>query len=185
MKANARRDFQQALERAKGPCLHLAISLGVLTTGAVWTSVAAPIPGGIPAGGAVIATGAVMGSAVAPMCTSLIAELVTDYSIFKRDPPVSRAAPPLRLPSCAKWQGALREYCVKLEDAVTALAAAEHRVVLVLGRVQSAATALTAARKAGNARQDRGRRGEGSQGRRPLSPMRARRRAPRGSVLPR
>ena len=49
-KANARRDFQRALERAKGPCLQLAISLGVLTTGAVWTSVGAPIPGGIMPG---------------------------------------------------------------------------------------------------------------------------------------
>ena len=148
-KANARRDFQRALERAKGPCLQLAVSLGVLTTGAVWTSVAAPVPGGIPAGAAVIATGAVMGSVVAPLCTLEIKQLVTNYSIFKRDPPVSRAAPVLRLPACTRWQGAVRTYCRRLEDAVTALVAGEQRVVVVLGRVQSAATALTAARKTG------------------------------------
>ena len=90
-----------------------------------------------------------MGSVVAPLCTLEIKQLVTNYSIFKRDPPVSRAAPVLRLPACTRWQGAVRTYCRRLEDAVTALVAGEQRVVVVLGRVQSAATALTAARKTG------------------------------------
>jgi hypothetical protein len=150
VKATARRDLQRALERAKGPCLQLAISLGVMTTGAVWTSVAALVPGGIPAGAAVIATGAVMGSVTAPLCASVIEQIVTDYSIYKRDPPVSRAAPLVTLPSCAKWEGAVRTYCRQLGEAAKALVADEHRVVLVLARLQSAATKLAAARKAGD-----------------------------------
>ncbi len=151
MKRAARNDLRMSVERAKGPCLHLALALGVITTGAVWTSVGAAIPGGIPAGGAVIATGDIMASAVAPMCASLIEQIVTDYSIYKRDPPVSRAAPALQMPSCTRYKGApLRTYCRRLEDAAAALVAAEHRVTVVLGRVQAAAGKLTAARKTGN-----------------------------------
>lgn len=150
-KTVARNDLRIAVERAKGPCLHLAISLGVLTTGAVWTSVGAAVPGGIPAGGAVIATGDVMASAVAPLCASLIKQIVIDYSIYKRDPPVSRAAPALRLPSCTKWQGKVRSYCEDLGAAAAKLVAAEARVVTVLTQLQDAAAKLAASRKAGGA----------------------------------
>jgi hypothetical protein len=150
VKALARADLRQAVERAKGPCLHLAISLGVLTTGAVWTSVGAPVPGGIPAGGAVIATGDVMASAVAPLCAELVRQIVVDYSIVKRDPPLPPARA-LRLPACTKWQGKVRAYCQELETAVTRLASAEHRVVGVVTRLQAAAGRLAAARRAGDA----------------------------------
>ncbi len=150
-KRAARDDLRQAIERAKGPCLHLAISLGVITTGAVWTSVGAPIPGGIPAGGSLIATGAVMGSAVAPLCHEQIKQIVVSYSIYKRDPPVPKLAGALRLPSCTRWQGKVREYCTELSAAVEKLVAAENRVLPVLKRLQSAAARLVAARTAGNA----------------------------------
>jgi hypothetical protein len=151
LKAAARNDLRLSLERAKGPCLHLAISLGVLTSGAVWASVGAPIPGGIPAGGALIATGDLMAAAVVPLCSSAIEQVIIDYTIVKKDPPANLAAPPLKLPSCASRPSALRVYCARLSAALTTLTAAEHRVVLTLGRMQVAAAKLTAARKSGNA----------------------------------
>ena len=183
MKANARKDFRRALERAKGPCLHFAISLGVMTTGAVWTSVAAPVPGGIPAGAAVIATGSVMGSVVAPMCTEEIK--------LARDQLLDLQARPARLPRRTRAASAVVHEMEgrgadvlppKLEDAVTALVAAEHRVVVVLGRVQSAATALTAARRQGTAARSRPPRRRLAR-RQPLLPTRARPRAPQGNGL--
>lgn len=150
-KRAARDDLRHAIERAKGPCLHLAISLGVMTSGAVWTSVAATIPGGIPAGGALIATGAVMGSAVSPLCTEQIKQIVVSYSIYKRDPPVPKVVSALRLPSCTRWQGKVREYCTQLSAAVEKVVAAESKVLPVLKRLQTAAAKLVAARTAGNA----------------------------------
>jgi hypothetical protein len=149
-KGVARDDLRLAVERAKGPCLHLAISLGVLTTGAVWTAVAAPVPGGIPAGGVVIATGDVMASAVAPICAEIVREIVIDYSIYKKDPPLPGAVS-LRLPSCTRWQGKVRGYCERLSESVARLVGAEHEVVTVLTRLQAAAGKLAAARRAGSA----------------------------------
>lgn len=150
-KRAARDDLRQAIERAKGPCVHLGISLGVIATGAVWTSVAAPVPGGIPAGGSLIATGAVMGSAVAPLCSEEIKQIVVSYSIYKRDPPVPKLASVLRLPSCSRWQGKVREYCTQLSAAVAKLVTSESKVLPVLKRLQTAAAKLVAARTAGNA----------------------------------
>ncbi len=113
-KLAARDDLRRALERAKGPCLHLAISLGVITTGAVWSAVGAPIPGGIPAGGSVIATGAVMTQAVVPLCTEHVKQIIVSYSIYKRDPPAPKAVIALKLPSCTRWEAKVRAYCTEL-----------------------------------------------------------------------
>lgn len=148
----ARDDLRRALQRAKGPCLQLAISLGVLATGAVWTSVAAPIPGGIPAGASVIATGAVMGSAIAPICNELIKQIVVAYSIYKKDPPVPKLATAFRLPSCARWEGKVRAYCADLSAAVTELVTAESKVLPTLKRLQDAAAGLARAHASGSAR---------------------------------
>jgi hypothetical protein len=152
IKRVARDDLRRALERAKGPCLHLAISLGVITSGAVWTSVGAPLPGGIPAGGSLIATGAVMGGAVAPLCSELIKQIVVSYSIYKKDPPVPKLATQVKLPSCGRWEGKVRAYCVELSAAVERLAAAEGRVLPILKRLQGAGTRLSAARARGDTR---------------------------------
>jgi hypothetical protein len=150
VKRIARDDLRLALERAKGPCLHLAISLGVITTGAVWTSIGAPIPGGIPAGGSLIATGAVMGSAVAPLCNEVVKQIVVSYSIYKKDPPVPKLASQLRLPSCARWDGALRAYCTELSAALETLVRAEVRVLPILKALQRAGTRLSTARASGD-----------------------------------
>lgn len=146
----ARDDLRHALERAKGPCLHLAISLGVITAGAVWASVGAPIPGGIPAGGSLIATGAVMGQAVVPLCTEHVRQIVVSYSIYKRDPPVPKAVLALKLPSCTRWQARVRAYCTELSSAATKLVAAERRVLPALVDLQGSAAKLTAARRKGD-----------------------------------
>lgn len=138
-KAVARNDFRRAFERAKGPCLHFAISLGVIATGSVWTSVGAPVPGGIPAGGAVIATGAVMGQAVAPLCLEVVKQLIVSYTIYKRDPPVPKTRAALRLSSCARWEGKVRAYCTELSAAVRELVSAERAVLPALKRLQGAA----------------------------------------------
>jgi hypothetical protein len=147
----ARDDLRRALERAKGPCLHFAIANGVIASGAVWTSVGAAIPGGIPAGGALITTGAVMGSATAPLCSEAVRQIVVSYSIYKKDPPVPNAVAAARLPSCTRWQGKVRAYCAELSAAVAELVAAEKKVLPVLLRLQAAAGKLTAARAKGNA----------------------------------
>lgn len=149
-KLAARDDLRRAVERAKGPCLHLAISLGVLTTGAVWLFVAAPIPGGIPAGGSLIATGAVMGQAVVPLCTEYVRQIIVSYSIYKRDPPVPKAVIALRPPSCTRWQAKVRAYCAELSAAVTKLVTVERKVLPVLQELQGAAAKLTTARKKGD-----------------------------------
>jgi len=150
-KAAARADLRRALERAKGPCIQLAISAGVMTTGAVWAAVSAPVPGGIPSGSAVIATGTVMANAIAPLCADLIKEIVADYSIVKRDPPLPQAVS-AHVASCARWQGKVRAYCEQLSTAAAQLVAAERAVVPILTRLQSAATKLAAARRAGDAK---------------------------------
>ena len=149
-KLAARDDLRRALERAKGPCLHLAISLGVITTGAVWSAVGAPIPGGIPAGGSVIATGAVMTQAVVPLCTEHVKQIIVSYSIYKRDPPAPRAVIALKLPSCTRWEAKVRAYCTELSVAVTKLVIAERKVFPALVGLQSAAAKLTSARRKGD-----------------------------------
>ncbi len=150
VKKLARDYLRLAIEGARGSCFHLAISLGVIGSGAVWTSIGAPIPGGIPAGAALITTGAVMVNAMTPICTELVLQVIVLYSIYERDPPVPDIAFRVQLPSCTRWEGKVRVYCVELSEAVRKLTSTERKVLPALKRLQSAGTRLAAARAAGN-----------------------------------
>jgi hypothetical protein len=146
----AREGLRQAVERAKGPCLHLALSLGVIATGAVWTSVSATVPGGIPAGGAIIATGDLMASATAPLCAPLIKDVIVYYSLLVKDPPLAKSGPVLRLSSCEKRKGKLRTYCEQLSAGLQRLVRAENGVLAAATQLQAGIATLAAARKSRN-----------------------------------
>lgn len=155
-KQDAAGDFRKAWPDALGPCLHVATGLGVTATGGVWLSASATVPGGIPAGGAVIATGEVMTAAAAPLCADKIGRLVDDYRIFN-DPPDPRYAQlaqvrarpaAVHLHACTGLHGKVNSFCLKLRGQVASLIlAADHTLAVddaLLKTIDRAHSALNA-----------------------------------------
>jgi hypothetical protein len=134
IKQDAKQDFAKAWDDAKGPCSQLAMSLGVLATGAVWLGTNATVPGGLPAGGAIIATGQVMAGASSALCGPKLKRLLDDYRVFN-DPPdpnftrlagVARSQAP-KVKACKRLTGKVRAFCLQLAPLVARLiGAADH-----------------------------------------------------------
>ena len=139
IKNNAKKDFARAWDDALGPCSQLAMGLGVLATGGVWVSASATVPGGIPAGGAVIATGQVMSSVASALCARKLKRLLDDYRIFN-DPPdphfgrlawVARRSPAPTLHACGGLAGSVRSFCLKLSSLAAKLVVAARNTTAV------------------------------------------------------
>jgi hypothetical protein len=134
IKQDAKQDFAKAWDDAKGPCSQLAMSLGVLATGAVWLGTSATVPGGLPAGGAVIATGQVMAGASSALCGPKLKRLLDDYRVFN-DPPdpnftqqagVARSQA-RKVTACKRLAGKVLAFCLQLKPLVERLiSAAAH-----------------------------------------------------------
>ncbi len=161
LKDLARKDFRAAFKDAEGPCLHLAEGLGVTATGAVWLGTSATVPGGIPAGGALIATGEVMSAAAAPLCAPKIGRLLDDYKVFA-DPPDgnywqlalparARAAPDVSA-GCRRVSGKARAFCLNLAALVAKLVRAAGRTTAVDGAIVTTVNRASGARHAHNQR---------------------------------
>jgi hypothetical protein len=153
LKDAAQADFRKAFKDAQGPCAQLAMGLGVEATGAVWLGTSATVPGGLPAGGAIIATGEVMTAAASSLCGPKIKRLLNDYRKFN-DPPDShyrqlaavggspRAA---KLRACGNLTGNVRAFCLELKTRVELLigavdhtAAVDDAIVTTINRASGA-----------------------------------------------
>lgn len=159
LKDLARKDFRAALKDAEGPCLHLAEGLGVTATGAVWLGTSAAVPGGIPAGGAVIATGEVMTAAAAPLCAPKIGRLLDDYKVFN-DPPDAnywqlafaaraRAAPDVSA-GCGHVSGKAHAFCLELASLVAKLIRAAGKTTAVDDALVTTVNRASGAKRAHN-----------------------------------
>jgi hypothetical protein len=147
-KATARADLGLDLSRAAAPCVGLTLVLGA-QAGLTIFGLASPIPStaaGLVKDAAVDITADALSGPLTTICAEALRRIAVDYAVIKHDPPLPEAAPPLKLPSCTRWQGKTRAYCRKLDAEATKLDAAERAVLPALKRLQSAGTALRKAR---------------------------------------
>ena len=153
----ARADLPFAIDAAKGPCLHEAIALGLMATGAVTMNVLALSPLGIPTGASLIAIGQLVGSALAPLCTPLLGRIAHDLEVWN-DPPLADVdhvasaldAPRQAPPSCGSLQGRLQTFCVELGTAAAKLVDAAQHVAAVGQALGTSVGRERAALSAGN-----------------------------------
>jgi hypothetical protein len=159
LKDLARKDFRAAFQDAEGPCLHLAEGIGVEATGAVWLATSATVPGGIPAGGAILATGEVMIGAAAPLCAPKIGRLLDDYKVFA-DPPDThywqlahparvRAAPDVSA-GCRHVSGKAHAFCLQLASLVAKLIRATGKTTAVDSALVTTVNRASGAKRAHN-----------------------------------
>ena len=159
LKDLAKEDFRAAWKDAAGPCLHLAEGLGVTATGAVWLSASATVPGGIPAGGAIIATGEVMSSAAGGLCAAKIGRLLDDYKVFD-DPPDAnywqlaaparaRAAPDVSA-GCRHVSGNTHAFCLQLASLVAKLIRAAGKTSAMDGALVTTINRASGAKRTHN-----------------------------------
>jgi len=148
-KEAARRDLRPALDWAAGPCLQQGLSLSLIGAGVLVSGSGAII------GGTLVVTGALTAPIAGPLCTAGIERIVADYRIYK-DPPlpgIHLAARPAgvrapRLPSCTRYHGRLKRYCVglradnaRLVKAARQTAAVAHALETTVGRAAAAQAA--------------------------------------------
>ncbi|MFL5831597.1 MAG: hypothetical protein ACJ76X_16905 [Solirubrobacteraceae bacterium] len=159
LKDLARKDFRAGLKDAAGPCLHLAEGIGVEATGAVWLGTSATVPGGIPSGGALIATGEVMAAAAAPLCVPKIGRLLDDYKVFADppDPNYWQLAVPARARTaadvsagCGRVSGKAHSFCLELASLVSKLIRAAGKTTAVDGALVTTVNRASGAKRAHN-----------------------------------
>jgi hypothetical protein len=159
LKDLARKDFRAAFKDAEGPCLHLAEGIGVEATGAVWLGTSATVPGGIPAGGAVIATGEVMTAASAPLCAAKIGRLLDDYKVFADPPdanywqlaaPARASAAPDVAAGCRHVSGKAHAFCLHLASLVAKLTRAAGQTTAVDDALVTTVNRASGAKQANN-----------------------------------
>jgi hypothetical protein len=159
LKDLAKEDFRVAWKDAAGPCLHLAAGLGVTATGAVWLSASATVPGGIPAGGTIIATGEVMSSAAGGLCAAKVGRLLDDYKVFDDPPdahywqlavPARAGAAPDVSAGCGRVSGKAHAFCLDLASLVAKLLRAANRTTAVDGALVTTVDRASGAKRAHN-----------------------------------
>jgi hypothetical protein len=157
IKQDAKKDFAKAWDDAKGPCSQLAMSLGVLATGAVWLGTSATVPGGLPAGGAIVATGQVMAGASSALCGPKLKRLLDDYRVFN-DPPdpnftrlagVARTQAP-KVTACKRLAGKVLAFCQQLTPLVGSLIRAADHAAAVDGALVTTVNRASGAKHAHN-----------------------------------
>ncbi|MGZ4665621.1 MAG: hypothetical protein ACXV5Q_11415, partial [Frankiaceae bacterium] len=127
--------------------------------GAVWLSASATVPGGIPAGGAIIATGEVMSSAAGGLCAAKIGRLLDDYKVFD-DPPdphywqlavPARAGPaPDVSAGCGRVSGKAHAFCLDLASLVAKLLRAANKTTAVDGALVTTVDRASGAKRSHN-----------------------------------
>jgi hypothetical protein len=157
IKQDAKQDFAKAWDDAKGPCSQLAMSLGVLATGAVWLGTSATVPGGLPAGGAVLATGQVMAGASSALCGPKLKRLLDDYRVFN-DPPdqnftrlagVARTHAP-KVRACKRLAAKVLAFCLQLTPLVGRLIRATDHTTAVDDALVTTVNRASGAKRAHN-----------------------------------